>query len=280
MTLHAAIEYVIAEAGRPLTTREIADAVNAHRLYERGDGQSVPASQVGARIRNYPDLFTKGSGRVSLARNCDSQFQLAPPSERPRPRMQPIVQNARVPNPVGTAVDAAVLFHDASFRLAGGAFHLAPEAPGLYAIRIIDFAVLPEPFRGMAEQRDDRLIYIGEATFNLRKRLGQELWAKGHGTFFRSVGAILGYRPARASLINLANKRNYTFATLDEDAIVQWINRNLEVSWLKLAGNVHETEAHLIRECGPLLNISGNPRKLPELIAVREECRRIANDNS
>lgn len=169
------------------------------------------------------------------------------------------------------------LFKDRNFQLVGDAINAVPDRPGVYAIRVIEFGVLPEPFRAYAEERNDQLIYVGEAKGSLRTRLGQELWAKGHGTFFRSIGAVIGHRPLPGSLAGKVNKSNCTFAPEDEAAIVRWINRNLEVSWLVLDGAVHDTEVRLIQEFGPLLNLSGNPRKLPELSTVREECRRIAS---
>ncbi|MEV8143776.1 GIY-YIG nuclease family protein [Specibacter sp. NPDC078709] len=171
------------------------------------------------------------------------------------------------------------LLEDRNFQLAGAVINAVPDQPGVYAIRVVEFGVLPEPFRAYAEERNDPLIYVGEAKESLRKRLGQELWAKGHGTFFRSIGAVIGYRPLPGSLAGKVNKSNYTFAPEDEAAIIRWINRNLEVAWLVLDGAVHDTEARIIREFGPLLNLSGNPRKLPELSIVREECRRLASQS-
>ena len=58
LKLHEAIELVIEDAGRPLTFTEIAKQVNARNLYSRKDGAPVPASQISARIKNYPTWFT------------------------------------------------------------------------------------------------------------------------------------------------------------------------------------------------------------------------------
>ena len=58
LKLHEAIEMVIKEAGRPLTFTEIAKQINARKLYSRKDGAPVPASQISARIKNYPSWFT------------------------------------------------------------------------------------------------------------------------------------------------------------------------------------------------------------------------------
>ncbi len=41
--------------------------------------------------------------------------------------------------------------------------------------------------------------------------LGNELRARGHGTFFRSLGAVLGYLPPKGSLKGKSNQNNYTF---------------------------------------------------------------------
>ena len=58
MKLHEAIQEVIRKIGHPLTFTEIAKQINAHELYIRKDGQPVPASQISARVKNYPQLFT------------------------------------------------------------------------------------------------------------------------------------------------------------------------------------------------------------------------------
>ena len=71
LKLHEAIEKVIKEVGRPLTFTEIAKQVNAQQLYSRSDGAPVPASQISARVKNYPSWFTvnrdESPATVSLA---------------------------------------------------------------------------------------------------------------------------------------------------------------------------------------------------------------------
>lgn len=57
MKLHEAIQEVIREGGKALTFTEIANQINAQGLYTRKDGQKVPASQISARVKNYPHLF-------------------------------------------------------------------------------------------------------------------------------------------------------------------------------------------------------------------------------
>lgn len=58
ITLHEAIYNVIKECGSPLSYTEIAKRINGDKLYTRKDGLPVPASQISARVKSYPNLFT------------------------------------------------------------------------------------------------------------------------------------------------------------------------------------------------------------------------------
>jgi hypothetical protein len=171
------------------------------------------------------------------------------------------------------------LLDETSFRPAGDWDADIPDEYGVYAIRLAEGSKLPEPFGRILHQRGDRLIYIGkgEKQTLLVRLLGNERRAKGNGTFFRSLGAVLGYRPPQGSLAGRRRQQNYRFAPLDRDAIVNWINRSLEVSWVVLAQNdVRRAEVGLVKRHRPLLNLQENPRALPELSAVRALCRQVA----
>jgi hypothetical protein len=67
MTLHAAIEQLLRQAGRPMTTQEIAEALNHNKWYQKKDGSQIDAFQIHGRTRNYPDLFNRDGVVVSLA---------------------------------------------------------------------------------------------------------------------------------------------------------------------------------------------------------------------
>lgn len=171
------------------------------------------------------------------------------------------------------------LLDDRSFRPAREIDASVPNEFGVYAIRPRIGADLPELFQTLLDERDTRLIYVGQAERQtlLKRLLGNELRARGNGTFIRSTGAVLGYRPPFGSLAGRSRIQNYRFAPADRIAIVEWINVNLEVSWAVLPqAEVHRAEVTLIREHTPLLNLQDNPRALPELAAVRSECRAIA----
>ncbi len=154
---------------------------------------------------------------------------------------------------------------------------LVPHCPGIYCIRVNNVASLPQPYSTLLTDRGHNILYIGIATKSLKVRfLEQELRAKGHGTLFRSIGAMLGYKPIKGSLKDKANKKNYLFPLEAKEAIVKWINANLAVNWVEFMGDLESVEKSLINEHLPLLNITHNPAALEILRNARADCIRIA----
>lgn len=151
-----------------------------------------------------------------------------------------------------------------------------PIVSGIYVIRINDIKVLPEEFSKILEQKKHNILYIGKAEESLRKRLwGQELHSKGAATFFRSMGAILGYRPPKNSLS--LKSRNYKFHPKDTNEIIKWMEENLIVNYICLNKKaLKDTEEALIKKHIPLVNIKHNPCKSKELKKLRELCVNIA----
>ncbi len=152
------------------------------------------------------------------------------------------------------------------------------DCTGFYCIKLNVGSKFSDRYQKHLDTRNHRIIYIGKAEGQtLRKRfLGQELRAKGHGTFFRSIGAVLGYTPEQGSLTSYLNKKNYKFSPKDEIEIINWINKNLEVNWVEYSGNFMVEKAYIIKY-SPLLNDSHNPKKLQELKVDKANCRFIAN---
>lgn len=66
MTLNEAMVKVLCENGEPMTTREIAEAINANGLYSRADGKPVQASQISARLNHYLEVFAREGKKVRL----------------------------------------------------------------------------------------------------------------------------------------------------------------------------------------------------------------------
>lgn len=71
MFLHEAIEVILKDQPNvKASTRLIADEIATRDLYKRKDGSRAKASQINARVRCYPQLFTFADpGIVQLVRN-------------------------------------------------------------------------------------------------------------------------------------------------------------------------------------------------------------------
>jgi len=145
-----------------------------------------------------------------------------------------------------------------------------PDSPGLYCIRLKEGVKFPTRF---GQLRQDRIIYIGQASTSLRKRLWeQELNHKSAATFFRSIGAILGYLPPAGSLYG-KRTRNFRFSPEDTERIRNWMRVSLEVSFVEFdTTHMDEVEKALIGEYMPLVNIDHNPRASNALKGARNAC--------
>lgn len=149
---------------------------------------------------------------------------------------------------------------------------------GLYSIFIDDTSELPEPFRNILKFKDTSLIYIGRASSSLNKRLVlQDLRRPNSSTFFRGIGAVLGFTPQIGSLIGRRNQNNYFFSNSDTSSIIEWIDEHLYVKWIVLSQTeIRLFEPACIRQLRPILNTVYNPDAIQELASLREKCRKIA----
>lgn len=150
------------------------------------------------------------------------------------------------------------------------------DMQGLYAIRLKEGSKLPSKYQTILESRGSMIIYIGKAEKTIGQRLEQELEHKSPGTFFRSVGCVLGYLPIKGHLIGRVNQNNFKFSKNDTEEIINWLEKNTEVSIVAFEGKFDLIEGKLIEKHTPLLNINKNPLRLRELIDDRKRCKDIA----
>ena len=70
MTLHAAIEKLLKEKGKPLSSHDIAMELNKNKWYQKGnrsiDPSTINSSQISARVSKYPELFTRVDKLIAL----------------------------------------------------------------------------------------------------------------------------------------------------------------------------------------------------------------------
>ena len=92
MTLHEAIEKLLRQTGRPMTTQQIADELNKNRWYEKKDGSTIEAFQIHGRTRNYANIFDRDGSIVSLIGKSTTKTK-APTNEKPKTVKQAIKVN-------------------------------------------------------------------------------------------------------------------------------------------------------------------------------------------
>ncbi len=155
---------------------------------------------------------------------------------------------------------------------------IIPKNFGYYAIFVNSADSLPPLFAEQLRRKDTALVYIGiaEKQTLYERLLRQDLRGIGNSTFFRGIGAMLGYLPPCGSAKNLKAAKNYKFSNLDRHAIVSWINEHLSVAWVEASPVDIKVEQYMIHNHRPLLNSAHNPDRLEALSRLRKECRRIA----
>lgn len=272
MTLHEAIEKLLQSTGRPMTTQEIADELNKNGWYRKKDSSKIQAFQIHGRTKNYASIFARDGTTVFLI--TEDKSRVGKIKSKPS---KTLINSTQILSTDINLIEK-ILMNEINFKSPISIDNIVPNNGGIYCIRIKDISKLPKPFNVFSEERKHNIIYIGIATDSLKKRLlNQELRAKGHGTFFRSIGAVLGHRPLEGSLKTKKNKRNYKFESLDEMKIINWINENLIVNWVNFNEDFESFETELIKKYNPLINIAKNPSALQLLSELRKECVQIAN---
>ena len=263
MKLHEAIEKLIKDFGRPMTTNEIASMLNENEWYSKKDGSLITSFQIHGWTKNYTQIFNRDGSLVSL--KDENLKELDKHSKKENFSFQ-----------IKHQQDYEWL-DEKNFKSASVIDNIVPSSPGIYCIRVKEYSALPAPYDKIIKEKHHNIIYIGIATQNLNERLlNNELRAKGHGTFFRSIGAILGYLPVEGSLNNNVNKSNYKFSSEIRNSIIDWINDNLFVNWIELEENLNQIESLLIQQYYPLLNIKHNPIVNKEFTDLRKKCIKIA----
>ncbi|MDP1623785.1 MAG: HTH domain-containing protein [Bacteroidales bacterium] len=66
MTLHEAIEKLLQQTDRPMTTTEIANELNKNQWYQKKDGSAIDPFQIHGRTKNYSKMFNRNGSTVSL----------------------------------------------------------------------------------------------------------------------------------------------------------------------------------------------------------------------
>ena len=156
---------------------------------------------------------------------------------------------------------------------------LVPEEMGLYAIFVNDPQHLPGAISDYLDRKWRNVIYVGKAAKQtlLQRLVKQDLRGTGNATFFRGLGAVLGFTPRPGSLIGKSNQNNYRFSLGDRNSIVEWIDGHLHVSWVTMMSKEASAyEPILVKALTPPFNKDHNPVAVVEIAKLRYQCRLIA----
>lgn len=171
----------------------------------------------------------------------------------------------------------AAIESDAEIYPVAMAHNVVPAKPGFYSIFVDNAENVPKPFNQILCEKKTQLLYIGVASVSLYERLiEQDLRHKSPSTFFRGIGAILGFRPPVGSLVGKGNQNNYKFSLSDTTAIDDWNRNHLSVRFIvaDTAAFPHAEKWAIVRNC-PILNTVHNPGRVKELAELRNLCRSI-----
>lgn len=158
---------------------------------------------------------------------------------------------------------------------------------GIYRVFIRDYEKLCDLAPDLAKEicarkerypaLDWKLIYVGQAKGNggLLTRFRQEFRQEGKGTFFRSIGAVLGETPRVSQ--NEGEIRNYVFEGEAKERVINFIEETMGVQYESLDNApIIITDEPEIRVKKPILNIRHNPLPSQFVKSGRDRCRQIA----
>src|SRR6476620_9682877 len=143
MTLHEAIEKLLIQTGRPMTTREIADALNKNKWYVKKDKSIIDPFQIHGRTRNYSKIFKQDGSTISLLEYLPNKALTITKPVKPREVKKPSERKPDIEIKDIASVERK-LMDEKQFKNAGEVDNIIPiNRCGLYCIRIPDINKLP-----------------------------------------------------------------------------------------------------------------------------------------
>jgi hypothetical protein len=137
MTLHEAIVQVLALKKGAMSAVEIADALNKNNLYIKKDTSLIRSSQIGARVKNYPHLFSKNGNLISL-KSKTGVIKIPIVFQKNKNSISIVSSNP--------SLAVKMLMNEKNFKSASNIDNTVPDSPGLYCIRIkVDIPAILTP---------------------------------------------------------------------------------------------------------------------------------------
>lgn len=239
-----------------------------HKIREIGFHYSdFSSSKKGYTVLDFDNLIKSGQIRISNASRSLTNIELPKIIKQ---KSMKVLQNDEVTN-----VEKQ-LIANANFKQYSQLNTSTLGKTGFYCLRLKQGAALPKRYQEILNEREHTILYIGIAKGqSLKKRLGQEIEHTSPGTFFRSIGAVLGYLPIKGHLLGHSNQNNYKFSAIDTSKIISWLLLNVEISIVAFNGDFSIEKEIISAQC-PFLNDKHNHLKLQVLQQDKANCRAIA----
>ncbi len=248
MKLHEAIYKLLVEMNSSMSTSDIAEALNENGWYEKKDGSLIKPSQIGARVNNYPDWFTKNNGLIR-PKNGHAVEAIDQTIERATSNQYDLTVHESI------SEASFSLFDPESMSPSS-----IPNKPGVYIFCLKQNSELPDASTAYKASSlfDLDVIYADKAANSLRKRLiNQHIFGRnaGRSTLRKSLGSLLRYEKVPRD--KDPNTGKTKFCDHDESNLTRWMENNLLV-YYRVVSNPDRFEDELIDTYNPPLNLSKN----------------------
>jgi hypothetical protein len=250
MTLKAAIEKALREAGHPLTSHEIAAAINSNKWFVYRGNIPLPARAVFAVIDLHRSMFRRNGDVISLVQPL-GDGGVHPPAVVP--------QVEEVTSPTDLPQLLETFAHHCFDPLVDTADSL-PKGPGNYIMCLRPDAILPSAagtptfvlYNGL------RVLYTGATSTNLRSSIYLAHFcgtSSVTSSVRRSIGVMMGYK--RVPVVGNTIGTLTIFGMQNEVSVAEWMRQNVCVYWI-YTHHCGQVDALLLAHFNAPLNLKHN----------------------
>ena len=249
MTLKAAIEKALREAGHPLTSQEIAAAINSNKWFVHRSKFPLVASAVLAALNINRSMFKRNGDVISLVQ------PLGDGGVHP-PAVVPQVEEVTSPTDLPQLLET---FAQHCFDPLVDKVACLPDVSGNYILCLKPNVTLPPAagtptfvlFNGL------RVLYTDAANTSLRitytKHFGKSNALMS--SVRRNIGVVMGYK--RVPIRGGFNGPDTVFGMLDELSVLEWMRQNVLMYWI-YTHHCGQVDALLLAHFNAPLNLKNN----------------------
>jgi hypothetical protein len=250
MTLIAAIEKALREAGHPLTSHEIAAVINSNQWFVQRSNTPLNGFAVIAVLGIHRSMFKRNGDVISLVHPLRDGGEYPPV----------VVQQVDGTPPPTDLPQLLETFAQHCFDPSVDKAASLPTVPGNYIMCLRPDAILPSAagtptfvlFNGL------RVLYTGATSTNLRSSIYLAHFcgtSSVTSSVRRSIGVMMGYK--RVPVVGNTIGTLTIFGIQDEVSVAGWMRQNVCVYWLQTP-HWRQVDALLLAHFNAPLNLKYN----------------------